>query len=96
MGGDFFATGSNTVTRSSATVDFSRGFGNGPLAHGFDYSFTILEGIQDEPYAYFENDRLVGNATRMQLWPAGNTVIRPSWSPVAACPTGTAARSDPT
>jgi arylsulfatase A-like enzyme len=78
MGGDFFAVGTSTITRSSATVDFGRGFANGPRAHGFDYSFALLEGIQDAPYAYFENDSLVGNTSDLRVWPAGtygNSVI---------------------
>ena len=71
MGGDFFALGSNTITRSSANVDFGRPFGNGPLGRGFNYSFTMLEGMHDWPYAYFENDRLVGDARDLRMWNAG-------------------------
>ena len=71
MGGDFYGLGSDEVTREQSLVDFSRGFANGPLAHGFDYSFPLLDGIQGEPYAYFENDRLVGDPALLQVWAAG-------------------------
>ena len=59
MGGDFFMKGSNTIYRGDdpTQVDFNRRFHNGPLDHGFDYSYTLPSGIQAEPYAYFENDR---------------------------------------
>ncbi len=78
MGGDFFARGSNTITRSESLVDFSRPFGNGPHAHGFGYSFPLLEGIQDAPYAYFENDDLYGDPALLRTWISGrygNSVI---------------------
>jgi arylsulfatase A-like enzyme len=71
MGGDFFAAGSNAIARSAATVDFGRPFANGPLAHGFHDSFSLLEGMQDEPYAYFENDRLLGDVRDLRTWNAG-------------------------
>jgi arylsulfatase A-like enzyme len=71
MGGDFFAKGTSTITRDESKVDYSRPFGNGPRAHGFDYSFPLLEGIQSAPYAYFENDRLVGDASQLRQWAAG-------------------------
>lgn len=71
MGGDFFAKGSNKITREEAKVDYGRAFGNGPTAHGFDYSFLLLEGIQSAPYAYFENDRLVGDPKLLRRWTAG-------------------------
>lgn len=71
MGGDFFAKGTNKITRDPAKVDFSRAFGNGPMAHGFNYSFPLLEGIQNPPYAYFENDRLVGDHRQLRQWSKG-------------------------
>jgi len=46
-------------------IDFSQSFGMGPRGLGFDYSFMLLSGIQDEPYAYFENDKLVGDPGRL-------------------------------
>jgi arylsulfatase A-like enzyme len=71
MGGDFRAKGSDEITRDPAMVDYGRPFGDGPLAHGFRYSFALLEGMQAAPYAYFENDALVGDANALQTWLAG-------------------------
>lgn len=61
MGGDFFKKGSNDFYRGGyynwQSVDFTRRFHNGPLDHGFDYSLTLPDGIQNPPYGYFENDK---------------------------------------
>jgi arylsulfatase A-like enzyme len=48
-------------------LDFERPFGMGPLAIGFDYSFLLPSGIQDPPYAYFENDVLVGSQEHLDV-----------------------------
>ncbi len=84
LGGDFFAKGGDTVTRDRSLVDYSRPMGNGPRAHGFDYSFPLLEGIQDPPYAYFENDLLIGDASQLRWWdetteilPGGSVIDHP-------------------
>jgi arylsulfatase A-like enzyme len=71
LGGDFMATRSTEITRDPARADISRPFGGGPLAHGFDYSFNLLEGIQNPPYAYFENDALYGDPALLRRWDAG-------------------------
>lgn len=71
LGGDFFERGSSNITRDGSRADFSRPFDNGPIAHGFDYSFTLLEGIQSAPYAYFENDQLVGDHNLLRQWLPG-------------------------
>lgn len=39
-------------------ADLSRPMFDGPLDHGFDYSLVLISGIQQSPYAFFENDRL--------------------------------------
>jgi hypothetical protein len=39
-------------------ADLSQRFYDGPRDHGFDYSLTLPAGIQAEPYAFFQNDRL--------------------------------------
>ena len=39
-------------------ADLSQRFHDGPRDHGFDYSLTLPAGIQAEPYAFFQNDRL--------------------------------------
>lgn len=53
------------VANHSDEVDWTRRFENGPLDFGFHYSFVLPSGIQDEPYAFFENDRMVGDPERM-------------------------------
>lgn len=40
-------------------IDYQQPFGNGPLAHGFDYSFVSPDGIQGPLYMWFENDRYI-------------------------------------
>jgi len=39
-------------------IDFSQPTDNGPLAHGFDYSYILPASLDFEPYCYLENDRL--------------------------------------
>ena len=53
--------------RDHLKLDFERPFGMGPLELGFDYSFFLQSGIQDPPYAYFENDVLVGDPDRLDI-----------------------------
>ena len=38
--------------------DWDQRFRDGPLDNGFNYSFITMSGIQDPPYAFFENDVL--------------------------------------
>ena len=74
LGGDFYRIGSDdfvAATEAAEEVDFSRPFESGPLDFGFDYSFLALKGIQNEPYAFFEDDRLVGDPNEMIIWEAG-------------------------
>ncbi|MDV7185921.1 arylsulfatase [Lutibacter sp. TH_r2] len=37
-------------------VDITKIVADGPMQNGFDYSFTLPSGIQNEPYAAYEND----------------------------------------
>jgi arylsulfatase A-like enzyme len=60
-GGLFHSRSDGDYTNQAADIDFSRSFDRGPIQLGFDYSFNLLVGIQSPPYAYFENDKLVGN-----------------------------------
>jgi arylsulfatase A len=74
LGGHFYEKGSNKFARSDgddSLVDFSRRYKRGPLETGFDYSFNTLRGIQTWPYAYFENDRLVGSPNNLMIWNEG-------------------------
>ena len=75
LGADFYEKGSNNFAKNStpeSEVDFSRRFEEGPLDTGFDYSFLIMRGIQGSPYAWFENDLLLGDPDEMIHWAEGN------------------------
>ncbi len=59
QGGDYRLQGTDTFFElggSVGQIDFGRPFEDGPLDHGFDYSFVLPSGIQAQPFAYFEND----------------------------------------
>jgi arylsulfatase A-like enzyme len=71
LGGDFYEAGTENITRDPGLIDYGHPFGTGPRAHGFDYSFVLPEGIQDPPYAYFEDDRLVGDPAELMPWAKG-------------------------
>ncbi|MDO6801350.1 arylsulfatase [Wenyingzhuangia sp. 1_MG-2023] len=43
--------------KSNINVDLSKIVDGGPATHFFDYSFTLPSGIQNEPYAAFENSK---------------------------------------
>jgi arylsulfatase A-like enzyme len=51
--------------------DFTQRFRGGPLDLGFDRSFLLLSGVQAPPYAFFEDDRLVGDPGRLRHWRKG-------------------------
>ena len=74
LGGEFYIENSSEFANlytSSYQVDFGRGLIDGPLSYGFDYSFTLLRGIQRPPYAYFENDQLVCDPQDLITWEVG-------------------------
>ena len=52
-------------------IDLSQRFRRGPLDWGFDYSYVLPSGIQHEPYAFFENDKIVDDPAELVLWPKG-------------------------
>ena len=60
------------IDNDHEVIDFSRQFLRGPLEYGFDYSFIFSTGIQGEPYAAFENDRLAGEPANLKIWKRGN------------------------
>ncbi|MBK5965458.1 hypothetical protein CCR95_15520 [Thiocystis minor] len=75
LGGDFYLKGSNGLASAGVAdeqVDFSRPMVSGASKHGFDYSFLALRGIQQSPYAFFENDRLAGSAQDLINWTVGD------------------------
>jgi len=62
MGTRFYEKGTNTFFRSkhkeiSKNVDITKIVDDGPTQNGFDYSVTLPSGIQNEPYAIYENDK---------------------------------------
>ena len=84
LGGDFYQKNTNQFFRGkdSSLVDFTRRFRNGPLDHGFDYSYVLPTGMQTEPYAYFENDKFLpinssqGTMVYLPAGSKGNSVIQ--------------------
>jgi len=69
-------------------IDFARSFAMGPRELGFDYSFLLLSGIQNEPYAFFENDELVGDPNQLGVVETGGTTGfgMPYWKTSAVGP----------
>lgn len=61
LGGDFRRIDDSTKIyrgprwKPETDVDITKMVGGGPLQQGFDYSFTMPAGIQDVPYAVYEN-----------------------------------------
>lgn len=61
LGGDFLKKDDSTQIyrekrlKIQMGVDIRKMVGGGPQSNGFDYSLTFPEGIQDVPYAVFEN-----------------------------------------
>ncbi len=53
-------------------ADFTRPLKNGLSSKGFDYTFLSYGGIQDAPYAFFENDILYGKPGDLMVWEGGN------------------------
>ena len=82
LGAQFYKKNSAQFASSSdpdSSVDFARAMADGPAQHGFDYSFLAMRGIQDSPYAFFENGLLYGSPTDLVTWEIGdygNTEIR--------------------
>ncbi len=59
-------------------IDYTKPFGGGPLAHGFDRFFGISASLDMPPYVWLENDRVtqppagtVGNSPAPKLWRTG-------------------------
>ena len=74
LGGRFYEKGKNSLLYSNddARVDFARPMQQGFRWLGFDYSYALLRGIQESPYAYFENDLLVGNPADLITFEKGH------------------------
>lgn len=61
LGGDWKIKGSEKIYRGAGTgdetTDFSEMVNSSPNHLGFDYSFMLPAGIQNNPFAYYENAR---------------------------------------
>jgi len=63
MGGDWYRKGSTTEIyrgprwKTQTDIDINQIVGAGPQQNGFDYSLMFPAGIQDVPYAIYENEK---------------------------------------
>lgn len=57
--------------RPDGNVDFTRPMTTGPIQWGFTYSCVLLGGHQAPPYMFFENNRVLGDATKVTQLNAG-------------------------
>jgi len=66
-------------------VDYSQPVRNGPTSRGFDEFFGISASLDMVPYAYIQNDRLLGNPTQDRDFPmvAGNSRARTRHGPAS-------------
>ena len=51
--------------------DFTKPMKTGPMQWGFDYSCVLLGGHQAPPYLFFENNRVMGDAAKVERLEAG-------------------------
>ncbi|MCG8311470.1 MAG: arylsulfatase [Cytophagales bacterium] len=58
-------------------IDFTKPPRNGPLTHGFDYSYILPASLDMPPYCYLENDTLTELPTE---YTPGNDLDAPSWA----------------
>jgi arylsulfatase A len=73
LGLDWARTGPGTTD-----LDYTKPFGGGPTAHGFDWFYGIIASLDMPPYLYLENDRAVseptgtiGDSPKPPMWRAG-------------------------
>ena len=59
------------ATRWILSNESNHHLGHGPSSLGFGHSFISVAGIQMPPYAFWENDELVGDARDATCWPHG-------------------------
>jgi len=57
--GGIFKNAEGKTVPSFTEADLTQKFSDGVSEHGFDYSLTLPSGIQKNPLAFFQNDRLV-------------------------------------
>ena len=71
-------------------IDFAKPPKNGPLSHGFSYSYILPASLDMEPYCYLENDTLT---ELPNLYTPGNDLDAPSWATGAFWREGRMSRS---
>jgi len=52
-------------------IDFSRKWKDGPSDLGFDFSYSLPQGIQGPPYIAFRDGLLDSEPAALKIWPAG-------------------------
>ena len=57
--GGIFKNADGKVVRRFSEADLSKKFNDGVSEHGFGYSLSLPSGIQKNPLAFFQNDRMV-------------------------------------
>jgi len=60
---ELYKPGSLITNLPPAIIDFSKPPQNGPLCHGFDYSYILPASLDMEPYCYLKNDTLTSPLT---------------------------------
>lgn len=60
--------------QGSSNVDFTKPLTNGPVQHGFDFSFILPGSLDMFPYVFVENNHFVGKVTEQRGWSAFNRV----------------------
>lgn len=66
--GSKFVQQDGSAAENFEQADLAQPFQDGPRDHGFDYSLTLPGGIQSEPYAFFQNDRLSRWDNEQKSW----------------------------
>lgn len=75
LGGDFYKQGTDTYMQKNEDpllADLARPMEQGAGSLGFDYSYILLRGIQEGPYAYFENDQITTPVEDLVMWELGS------------------------
>ena len=65
------------INMNSDWIDFNQPPKNGPITHGFDYSYILPASLDMEPYCYLENDVLVSMPDQ---YTPGNDLDAESWA----------------
>jgi arylsulfatase A-like enzyme len=63
--------GGEFESNAAGTPDFTKPMKTGPLQWGFTYSCVLLGGHQAPPYLFFENNRVLGDGSRVTTLAAG-------------------------